>query len=76
MKYIVLKNTYINGDAIRVGYGIAAVEAYDGVTTVLESIDDISPDIAPVERLVELCNLHKLEVVHLKDVVDDFLVTL
>lgn len=75
MKYIVVQNTYINGDATRIGYGIAAVEEYDGVATVIESFDDISSNIEPVERLAELCNFHKLEIIHLKDVVNDFLVT-
>ncbi|MBE6608165.1 MAG: hypothetical protein E7633_06400 [Ruminococcaceae bacterium] len=75
MKYIVVQNTYINGDATRVGYGIAAVEEYDGVTAVMRSFPDISSDLESVKRLTDLCNLHKLEQIHLKDVVDDFLVT-
>ena len=75
MKYIVVQNTYINGDATRVGSGIAAVEEYDGVTAVMRSFPDISSDLESVKHLTELCNLHRLEQIHLKDVVDDFLVT-
>ncbi len=55
-KYIVIQNTYKNEDTTRIGFGIAAVEEYDGITTILESISDFSSDIKPIERLVELCN--------------------
>ena len=74
-KYIVVQSTYKNGDITRIGFGIAAVEEYDGVTTVLESISDISTDIEPIERLVEICNNLQLDPIHLQDVVTYFLVT-
>ena len=32
------------------------MEEYDEVTTVLESISDLSSDIEPIERLGEVCN--------------------
>ena len=73
--YIVVQSTYKNGDSTRIGFGIAAVEEYDGVTTVLESISDISTDIEPIERLVEICNNLQLDPIHLQDVVTDFLAT-
>ena len=71
-KYIVVQNVYKNADATRVSFGIAVVVEYDGITTVLESIPDLSSDIKPVERLVELCNNEKLDPIHLQDVVNDF----
>ena len=74
-KYIVVEITYKNGDSTRIGFGIAALEDYDGVTTILESISDISTDIEPIERLVEVCNNLQLELIHLQDVVSDFLAT-
>ena len=74
-KYIVVQITYKNGDSTRIGFGIAAVEEYDGVTTILESISDISTDIEPIERLVEVCNNLQLDPIHLQDVVTDFLAT-
>ena len=74
-KYIVVQSTYKNEDIMRIGFGIAAVEEYDGVTTILESISDISSDIKPIERLVEVCNNLQLEPIHLQDVVSDFLAT-
>ncbi|MBE6693920.1 MAG: hypothetical protein E7589_04080 [Ruminococcaceae bacterium] len=74
-KYIVVRNTYHNKAATRVGFGIAAVEEYDMETTVLESIPDLSANIKDIERLVELCNRNQLDIVHLKDVATDFLET-
>ena len=74
-KYIVVQNTYLNGAATRVGFGIAAVEEYDMVTTVLESIPDLSANSEDIERLVELCNRNQLDIVHLQDVATDFLET-
>lgn len=72
-KYIVVQSTYKNGSAKRTAFGIAAVEEYDGITTILESISDISSDIRSVKRLVELCNNLQLDRIHLQDVVTDFL---
>lgn len=74
-KFIVVQTTYLNGDATRTCFGIAAVVEYDGVTTVLESVSDLSAEIEPIKQLVERCNIHELELVHLQDVVIDFLVT-
>ena len=70
-----VQSTYKNGNATRIGFGIAAVEEYDGITTILESISDISANIEPVEHLVELCNNLQLDPIHLQDVVTDFLAT-
>ena len=75
-KYIVVQSTYKNGDITRIGFGIAAVEEYDGVTTILESTSDLSSDIEPIERLVELCNDLQLDPIHLQDVVTDFFATI
>ena len=74
-KYIVVQSMYKNGDITRIGFGLAAVEEYDGVTTVLESISGLSLDIEPIERLVEICNNLQLDPIHLQDVVTDFLAT-
>ena len=70
-----VQSTYKNGNATRIGFGIAAVEEYDGITTILESISDISSNIEPVEHLVELCNNLQLDTIHLQDVATDFLTT-
>ena len=74
-KYIVVQNTYKNGNATRIGFGIAAIEEYDGVTTILESISDLSSNVRSIERLVDICNNLQLDLIHLRDVVNDFLAT-
>ena len=74
-KYIVVQSTYKNGDITRIGFGIAAVEEYDGVTTILELISDLSSDIDLIERLVKVCNNLQLDPIYLQDVVSDFLAT-
>ena len=71
-----VQSTYKNGAAKRTGFGIAVVEEYDGITTILESISDISSNIKPVKRLVEVCNNLQLDPIHLQDVISDFLATI
>ena len=71
-----IKSTYKNGAAKRIAFGIAAVEEYDGIITILESISDISPNIKAVKRLVKLCNDQQLALIHFRDVVSDFLATI
>jgi hypothetical protein len=71
----VVQSIYKNGSAKRTAFGIAAVEEYDGITTILESISDVSSDIDAIERLVEVCNNLQLDPIHLQDVVSDFLAT-
>lgn len=51
------------------------VEEYDAVTTILESISDLSANIEPIERLVQICNSLQLDPIHLQDVATDFLAT-
>ena len=75
-KYIVVEITYKNGDITRIGFGIAAVEEYGGVTPILELIPDLSLDIEPIELLVEVCNNLQLDPIHLQDVVTDFFATI
>ena len=75
IKYIVTENKYINGDKTRVGYGIAAIKEQDGISVVLESYSDISPDEDRIRELADECNAHGLSKAHLSDVVEDFLAT-
>lgn len=70
--YIVVQETYMDEAYPRTAYGIAAVEAYEGCLAVMQAFPDISPDLVPVQRLVESCNVLQLELIHLQDVVEDF----
>lgn len=59
----------------RISYGIAAYAnaEEDGTAAVLASIGDITSNKQKLEALVFYCNRLELSVVHLKDIVEDFL---
>jgi hypothetical protein len=71
-KYIRVESTYKIDTCERKSYGIAIC---DGEQNVLETIADISSDVAAIESLVSLCNKESLSPCHLHDVVRDFLIT-
>ena len=71
-KYALTKTTYYNGEHTRTSYGIAAISTEDDVTVIC-SVEDIADEQGEVAKLVELCNAEKLEIEHLKNVVEDFL---
>ena len=71
-KYVLTETTYHNGKHTRTSYGIAVISTEDNVT-VLSSVEDISDDREELANLVELCNEEKLEIEHLRGVVEDFL---
>ena len=71
-KYVLTKITYFNGEHTRTSYGIAVISTEDNVT-VLSSVEDIADEQGGVAKLVELCNIEKLEMEHLRGVVEDFL---
>ncbi len=57
-------------------YGIGAAEFYDGRAFLIESFVDICSDPDKIEKLVKLCNDLELDVYHLHDVIDDFLLSI
>ncbi len=71
---IVEEIRYLNGIS-RISYGIAAYAnaREDGTVTVLASVNDITFDKQRLETLVSYCNQLGLSVLHLNDVVEDFL---
>ena len=71
-KYVLTETTYHNGKHTRTSYGIAVISTEDNVT-VLCSIEDVTDERNEIANLVELCNEEKLEVEHLRGVVEDFL---
>ena len=71
-KYVLTKTTYYNGEHTRTSYGIAVISTEDNVT-VLCSIEDVTDERNELANLVELCNSEKLEIEHLRGVVEDFL---
>ena len=73
-KYIVVENKYDNGIASRKSFGIAYVEIYDNITIVITSISDITSDRIAIEKFARLCNELQLSIIHLQDVIEDFLI--
>ena len=71
-KYVLTKTTYYNGEHSRTSFGISAISTEDDVT-VLCSVEDIADEQREIENLVEICNVEKLAIEHLQNVVEDFL---
>ena len=69
--YGITEEIYTLGNDRRVSYGIAVYDS--GISTVIASIRDLSPDREAVEELVRLCNQFELSPIHLNDVAEDFL---
>lgn len=49
-------------------YGIKAIDK-NGKT--IEAIENIYTDVKQAEKLIELCNEEKVELVHFRDVIED-----
>lgn len=73
--YAVSEERYPSGDEVRISYGIVAYSNADrdGSKTIVASVRDVTSDKASLSRLVNDCNNLKLSIVHLNDVVEDFL---
>lgn len=73
--YGLLEEKYTQGNECRISYGIAAYSCAeeDGTATIVASAHDITPNKENITKLVDDCNRLKLSVVHLPDVVEDFL---
>ncbi len=74
-QYIIVEQRIGEGDTMRISYGIAAAIVYDECIQVLHCFYDLSTERAPVQELVQTCNALELDVLHLSDVVDDFMAT-
>ena len=73
--YAVSEERYASGDEVRISYGIVAYSNADrdGSKTIVASVRDVTSDKAGLSRLVNDCNNLELSIVHLNDVVEDFL---
>ena len=70
-KYKLTKGKYIVEGSKHIGYGIALKS---NGTQCAVSFSDITLDRDKAARLVKLCNKLQLSPIHLKDVIDDFLI--
>jgi len=73
--YAVTEEKYSFGDKCRISYGIAAYSGAeeDGSATIIASIHDITTDKSGLVKLINDCNRLELSILHLRDVVEDFL---
>jgi len=53
-----------------ISYGISCIEG----EKLVSKVQDLSPNKAEIEKLVNLCNELKLEPCHLNDIAEDFIV--
>lgn len=72
-KYVVVHNKYDDEIASRESFGVACVQVNGKEFVVIKTISDITQSRTAIENLVDLCNRFELSIVHLKDVVEDFL---
>ena len=73
--YGITEELYSLGEIRRTSYEIAAYADVDeeGTATIVASVHDITSDKHKLAELVRKCNQLGLSVVHLNDVVEDFL---
>ena len=73
--YEVTEETYSLGGESRTWYGIAtyANGEQDGTASMIACVHDISSNRQKLIKLVEECNRLKLSLIHLEDVIADFL---
>ena len=72
IKYSVCESVISCDGGARVAYGISAEDTSSRDLSIV-CIQDITSDKSSLERLVDLCNRKNLSLIHLRDVVEDFL---
>ncbi len=77
IKYGLIEEIYSFGASTRTTYGIAvyANPENDGTSTIIASVHDITASKDTLYTLVSQCNDLDLSLIHLYDVVEDFLAT-
>ncbi len=71
--YIVVSNTYYFSDKPLTFYGIAAIKECDEHREIIDAAFDLSSDMDKIYQAVKLCNEQKLDIIHLRDVAEDFI---
>lgn len=76
VKYKITEGTYESDDSVSKSYGIAVCAniGMNETTSVLALIQDITTDRDALDELVNLCNSMELSPLHIRDVIEDFLV--
>lgn len=76
--YGMTEERYFLGTDSRISYGIVAYADADedGTATIVASVHDVTADKEALTKLASLCNRLGLSLIHLNDVLEDFLVGL
>ena len=76
IKYGIVEETYHLNCEVRYAYGIVVYSNadIDGTATIIESVRDITSDKDVIEAFAEKLTFVELSPIHLKEVVEDFLV--
>lgn len=72
IRYELIEGSFTLDSKTYVGYGISVIDTRSGKCTLFHDISVNKNDIA---NLVSLCNELKLDPIHIRDVIDDFLVS-
>ena len=74
-RYVIVSSTYYDEDKSRTAFGIAVIIQNDEYLTVVEEYSDLSDRIELVKNLVNVCNELELDPIHLKGVIEDFMIS-
>lgn len=69
--YLITHNTFHAEDTGK--YQAFGIAVYDESSHIIRQISDITTDEIAIRQLIQKCNQLRLSPLHLKDVVDDFL---
>lgn len=75
IRYSTIEETLVHGGEARISYGIAAYSdtETDGTAVRIAVVRDICSSRQRIADLVRLCNGCQLSVIHLPEIVEDFL---
>lgn len=72
IRYELIEGSYTVESETHIGYGIALKNMINGKCI---SFHDISIEKKDILKLISLCNELQLDPIHIRDVIDDFLVS-
>ncbi len=75
ISYAIIQEEYGIPTHSHISYGLAAYVETDGaeMPTILATVSNITSRRADLEALADLCNRLELSIVHMRDVVEDFM---
>ena len=73
--YIISEETYTSKNKQRRSYGVVICSKMgtDGISTIIDSVKDVSMEKCKIQNLVNECNRLKLSPIHFREVIEDFI---